>query len=218
MPSELFTETTCSKCKKVVRTKGTDAFGEPCPSPGGWGELELAVRDSSRMSKAIKQLELLDLCPACVSAMLEFLGVLRKRQRKAKAIVMQVTAPVPPVETQTDTDGLSIEQPEWIERPAMIMEKPTILPSTTTSSGPSTNIPPTVATIATIVTTNEDLYKLGEDVTGLAAPKKRGRPRKQPAEQVVDIPCPHRDSTPHIHVQEGELTLCKYPKDVSSST
>ncbi len=193
MPIEVFTEWKCSKCKKVHREAGD------CENslPAGWAEGTIKVYGKDGQ---IKQLVYPALCPACTIATLKEWGVPRKRQRKAKAEVpvdpqwvvvdswggeMEVAVPVPAKETETDTAGLSATGNEALaeEPPKPKRGRPRKADARSRSQ------------VTTIV--------IGEVGLPSAAPR-------QP--KPVTIACPHGDPTPHTHVQEGDLTVCRYPE------
>jgi len=100
MSVDVVTEATCNKCEKVVKEKGGGYS-----LPGGWGTLTLIVPSESG---DIKQRVKLDLCPSCVGDTLKFLGVPRKRTRKAK-IIEPTTVEIAPGLLMTSS---GTEQPE----------------------------------------------------------------------------------------------------------
>jgi len=74
--SVVFTETTCGKCRKVVKEEGVGFDG----LPRGWGQINLSIYQGEGV---VRQHIVLDLCPSCTRETLKFLGVPRKRTRRA---------------------------------------------------------------------------------------------------------------------------------------
>ena len=139
--------------------------------PDGW-----AVVDISVLGSAV-QLVTLDLCPPCTRGLLEFLGVPRKRTRKAR---------LPSVAMGTTAIGTTVMETTAATLTSTIAnsELPIVEPESATQQAPSEQVsePP-----------DQELQGLApEDVGisfGLEAPKpRRGRPRKvqTPPEQASD--------------------------------
>ncbi len=224
MSIEVFTEWKCSKCKKVHREAGD------CENslPAGWAEGTIKVYGKDGQ---IKQLVYPDLCPACARATLKEWDVPRKRTRKAKAVTIEemsgsidfgstAEVPVPPIETKTATEGLSTTSQKDVVEPPKKRGRPRkrelpMVGQQVTSHGPS--VP------AMFVGITDKLVRVDAPADcpwadgphkhtegGIClAPKEQ---QKYPKDVAQTLPCPHADPTPHVHVQEGDLILCRYPK------